>query len=88
VLIFGSDIFSMVTGTPTLHDPGVVGREPQPVLCDIDVHLVCKVDGLEELVQRPRGAGDSPENGRGGSRALALHGDVWMACEKGEVSGP
>ena len=52
----------------------MVGGEPQAILCDVDVHLVCEIDGLEKLVQRPRGAGNCPEDWRKGRRALRVHG--------------
>lgn len=68
--MLGLGAYLYCDGALTLHDAGVVGRESQPIFCDIDVHLVCKVDGLQELVQRPRGAGNSPKYGRRWSRAL------------------
>ena len=70
-----SELISQTTEASTLHNPSVIGREPQAVLCDVDVHLVCEVDSLEELVERPRRASNRPEEGRSGGRALCLHGD-------------
>jgi hypothetical protein len=64
----------------TLHYTSMVGRKPQAVFRDIDVHLICKIDRLEKLVQRPRRAGDSPEDRGNRSRALGLHGDGVRGC--------
>jgi len=54
-----------------LHDPGMVCGKPQAVFCYVDMHLVRKVDGLEELVEGPSRAGDRPE--QRGLRALGVH---------------
>jgi hypothetical protein len=36
----------------TLHYASMVGREPQAVLCDLDMYLVREIDRFEKLVQR------------------------------------
>jgi hypothetical protein len=62
-----------IAGTLTLHHSSVVGRKPEAILCNIDVHLVCEIDGLEELVQGSCRAGNRSEEGRSGSRTLSFH---------------
>ncbi len=62
---------------PTLHHTSMVGGKPQAALCDVDVHLVCEIDRLEELVQRPGRAGNSSEEGKSGGRALRFDSGMW-----------
>lgn len=69
----------------TLHYPSMVGGKPQAILCNVDVHLVCEIDGLEELVQRPRGAGNRAEDGRPGGRALCVHDAGDLRAREGNV---
>lgn len=69
----------------TLHHPSMVGRKPQAILRNVNMHFVGEVDRLEQLVQRPGGAGDRTEKGRRRRGALCFHGDaVGVRCFGGK----